>query len=227
MPKRSPRNKEHEYHGSKSFHIQPKNEKQERLLKAIDDHVLTVAVGCAGTGKTYCTGMKVAQLFLKGGYERIVLSRANVPTGRSLGAFPGTVQEKMAPWLAPITNVLREAFGKGHLEYLENKDQVMVQPLETIRGNSFNNSLIIVDEAQNLNMEEIKAITTRIGEDSKMILTGDPAQSDVKGGDDLMAFRHMCHTNNIEVPIVEFGPSDIVRSDIVAQLVKMFLNNGV
>ena len=113
--------------------------------------------GAAGTGKTYCTGMKAAQLYLKGGYEQIILTRANIPTGRSLGYFPGTVEEKMEPWLKPITNVLKNGLGKGRYEYMDSKDQIIVQPIETIRGNSFDYSIVIVDEAQNLSLEEIKA----------------------------------------------------------------------
>ena len=197
------------------------------MLKAIDFNVLTVVIGPAGTGKTYCTGMKVAQLFSTGRYSRIVLTRANVPTGKSLGFFPGTVAEKMEPWLAPITNVLKDGLGKGQYEYLERKGKIVVQPIETIRGNSYEDALVIVDEAQNLSMEEIKAITTRIGENSKMILTGDPAQSDVKNGTDLNRFCELCNSNSIDVGYIEFGIDDIVRSDIVGQLVRMFYNKGI
>lgn len=144
-----------------------------------------------------------------------------------LGFFPGTVAEKMEPWLAPITNVLKDGLGKGQYEYLERKGKIIVQPIETIRGNSYEDALVIVDEAQNLSMEEIKAITTRIGENSKMILTGDPAQSDVKNGTDLKRFCDLCNSNSIDVGYLEFGIDDIVRSDIVGQLVRMFYNKGI
>lgn len=211
----------------KPCYIQPKNQKQSEMLNSIEGSVLTVVIGPAGTGKTFCTGMKVAQLFSSGRYNKIILTRANVPTGKSLGFFPGTVQEKMAPWLAPIINVLKQGLGEGHYGYLERKAQIVVQPIETIRGNSYEDSLVIVDEAQNLSIEEIKAITTRIGENSKMILTGDPAQSDVKEGTDLTRFCNLCKENNIDVALIEFGINDIVRSDIVGQLVRMFYNKGI
>jgi len=216
-----------EVNASAAFHIQPKNTTQQYLLDCIDHNVMTVAVGPAGTGKTFCTGMKAAQLYLKGGYSNIILTRANVPTGRSLGYFPGTVEEKMEPWLRPITNVLKDGLGKGRYEYMVSKEQVVVQPIETIRGNSFEKSIIIVDEAQNLCLEEIKAITTRIGENSKLILLGDPNQSDVKDGDDLLDFVEMCNHHSIDVPIVRFTVNDIVRSDIVAQLIKMFTKENI
>lgn len=216
-----------EVKSSSAFHIQPKNEKQNFLLESIEHNSMTVCIGPAGTGKTFCAGMKAAQLFLKGNYDKIILSRANVPTGKSLGYFPGTVQEKMTPWLLPMMDVLTLALGKGRYDYMLTKEQIQIQPIETIRGRSFEDALVIVDEAQNLRLEEIKAVTTRLGENSKLIMLGDPAQSDVHDGDDLMDFVEMCTRHNIEIPVVRFGVNDIVRSDIVASLVKMFLRESV
>jgi phosphate starvation-inducible PhoH-like protein len=208
----------------KQFHVQPKNWKQSELMKSIRDYPITITIGSAGTGKTYCSTSTIANLFLSGKYEKIILSRSNIGTGKSLGAFPGTVQEKMAPWLLPITTVLEQSFGKGYYTYLKSKDIIEVQPLETIRGRSYENSLVIVDECQNLTFEEIKAITTRLGENSKMVLCGDPAQSDTNNGKDILKFVHLCHKYGIELPIIEFGVDDIVRSDIVAKIVKMLAN---
>ena len=211
-----------ELQSAASFHIQPKNPTQQYLLECIENSSITVAIGPAGTGKTYCTGMKISQLFLRGDYYRIVLSRANVPTGRTLGFFPGSVQQKMRPWLMPMTDVLKQGLGKGRFEFMEQKNEIEVQPIETIRGRSYDNSLIMVDEAQNLSIEEIKAITTRLGENSKLILSGDPAQSDVERGNNLLYFANMCQKYEIDIPVVRFTVNDIVRSDIVARLVKMF-----
>jgi phosphate starvation-inducible PhoH-like protein len=205
------------------FHIQPKTHNQSRLIDSIESYAITVTKGPAGTGKTYISAMTSARLYLKGGYDAIILSRANVPTGRTLGHFPGTIQEKMAPWLAPVINVLKQGLTTTHYENLVAKDRIQIQPLETIRGQSFENSIVLIDEAQNLTFEEIKAITTRLGEGSKLVLMGDPYQSDVDNGDALNAFCAMCERNNIEIPVVEFTIDDIVRSDIVAQLVKMFM----
>jgi phosphate starvation-inducible PhoH-like protein len=204
------------------FHIQPKTHNQSLMLDAIDDYSIVVAVGPAGTGKTYVACMKAAQLFNTGKYERIVLTRANVPTGKSLGSFPGTVEEKMAPWLAPMTSVLKKSFGKGKYDLMVKREEIHIQPIETIRGQSFENTLILIDESQNLNMDEIKAITTRMGEGSKMILMGDPDQSDVQNGFALTRFTNVCREYGIEIPVITFTENDIVRSDIVGQLVRMF-----
>jgi phosphate starvation-inducible PhoH-like protein len=206
-----------------SFNVLPKNQKQERLIKAIKESPITITVGCAGTGKTYCSAGTVAMLFSKGDFEKIVLTRANVPTGKTLGHFPGTIEEKMTPWLMPMMEVLKKAFGNGKFQYMLNKGIIEIQPIETIRGRSYENSLVLVDEAQNLCMDEIKAITTRIGENTKLVLMGDPAQSDVKEGKDLTLFANKCIKAGIEIPVVEFSVEDIVRSDIVGDLVKMFI----
>ena len=212
---------------SPSFHIQPKTAAQQYLLDSIDENILTIAIGPAGTGKTYCSAMKAAQLFLKGGYDNIILTRPNVPTGRSLGHFPGTVEDKMTPWLKPVMSVLEKALGKGRYEYMLSKGIIQIQPIETIRGQSFENAIILCDESQNLMLTEIKAMTTRLGEGSKMILMGDPAQNDLRAEDSLDKFADLCFKYNIQVPVIRFSIKDIVRSDLVADLCKMFLLAGI
>jgi phosphate starvation-inducible PhoH-like protein len=208
-----------------SFSVLPKNEKQDLLIQSIKNFPLTVTMGCAGTGKTYCSAGTIAQLFTtsRNGYDKIVLTRANVPTGKSLGHFPGTITEKMTPWLMPMLEVLQKSFGKGKFDFMLSKGQIDIQPIETIRGRSYENALVLVDEAQNLCMDELKAITTRIGENTKLVLMGDPAQSDVKNGEDLVEFCRKVSNSGIDLPIIEFGVDDIVRSDIVADLVRLFI----
>lgn len=210
-----------------SFNIIPKNQKQDKLIRSIKVYPITVTVGCAGTGKTYCSAGTVASLFLQGDYEKIVLSRANVPTGKTLGHFPGTIQDKMKPWLIPMLEVFEEAFGKNKYQYMLNNNQIEIQPIETIRGRSYKNSLVLVDEAQNLSIEELKAITTRLGENSKLVLMGDPAQSDIKSGQDLIRFCDIVQRSSIKLPVIKFGVDDIVRSDIVADLVRVFIKEGI
>lgn len=207
----------------KSFHINPKTHNQQLLLEAIDEFPITVTLGAAGVGKTFCAASKVAQLYMTGKYDSIILTRSNVPTGRSLGFFPGDIKEKLTPWLMPMISVLEKQLGKTKYDYILDKNILQLQPLETIRGRSFENSLVLVDECQNLTIEELKAITTRLGENSKMILMGDSSQSDINSGKDILRFVKLCLKHNIEIPIVEFTVDDIVRSDIVGQLVKAFI----
>jgi len=209
------------------FHVIPKNEKQNKLIRSIQMYPIVVTIGCAGTGKTYCSTGAIASLYQKGNYEKIVITRANVPTGKTLGHFPGTIQDKMTPWLMPMLEVLEYAFSKDKYKYMLNKGEIEIQPIETIRGRSYKDSLVLVDEAQNLSIEELKAITTRLGENSKLVLMGDPAQSDVKNGQDLMTFCSYVEKSGILLPVIEFTVEDIVRSDIVAELVKMFIEEKI
>jgi phosphate starvation-inducible PhoH-like protein len=211
----------------KQFHVQPKNDKQADLIKAIKRYSIVVTLGPAGCGKSYVSTSTIANLFITGGYDKIIISRTNIGTGKSLGAFPGTIQEKMAPWLLPITSILEKCFGKGYYSYLTAKEIIEVQPLETIRGRSFENSLVIVDECQNLTFEEIKAITTRLGENSKMVLCADPRQADWNNGMDILKFAKLCNKHNIAIPVVQFTSDDIVRSDIVGAIVKMLEKEGL
>jgi phosphate starvation-inducible PhoH-like protein len=185
------------------FHVIPKNEKQDKLIRSIKVYPITVTIGCAGTGKTFCSAGTVAHLYQKGGYEKIVITRANVPTGKSLGHFPGTIQEKMTPWLLPMLEVFERAFCKEKYKYMINKGEIEIQPIETIRGRSYENSLVLVDEAQNLSIDELKA--------------------DVRKGQDLLKFCALIKKNHIPLPVVKFTVDDIVRSDIVADLVRMFI----
>jgi len=209
------------------FHVIPKNEKQDKLIRAIKVYPITVTIGCAGTGKTYCSAGTVASLYMQGKYDKIVVTRANVPTGKTLGHFPGTIQDKMTPWLLPMLEVFEKAFGKEKYKYMMNKGEIEIQPIETIRGRSYENALVLVDEAQNLSMDELKAISTRLGENSKLILMGDPAQSDVRNGEDLLRFCKLIKNCGISLPVVEFTVDDIVRSDIVADLVRMFIKENL
>ena len=214
-------------HSVTNFNILPKNEKQDDLICGIKAAAITVTIGCAGTGKTYCSAGTVAQLFMKGKYKKIVLTRANVPTGKSLGHFPGTIEEKMTPWLMPMLEVLTKAFGKGKYEYMLAKGEIEIQPIETIRGRSYEDALVLVDEAQNLCMDELKAISTRLGQNSKLVLMGDPAQSDVKDGYDLIRFCRKVNAAGLKIPVIEFGVEDIVRSDVVADLVRLFIEEDM
>jgi phosphate starvation-inducible PhoH-like protein len=223
--KRKQNNSEREYVPPCKLYV-PRTAKQELLGQAYHTYQLVTGIGCAGTGKTYTTGMIAARMLVDGKIDKIVLSRPNIPTGRTLGHFPGTVGDKLAPWLAPITNVLKEGLGAGTFEKLVDT-KIMIQPLETIRGMSFEDSFVIIDESQNLTIEEIKAISTRIGEGTVMALIGDPAQSDVKGGNDLTRFVNMCNKNEIEVPLVEFTVDDVVRSDICGDLIRMFHKENI
>lgn len=208
------------------YQLEAKTQPQLDLINSITGHTLTVALGCAGTGKTYIAASMAAKYLLDGTHDKVILVRANVPTGGSLGFFPGTVEEKLTPWLQPMLSVMKQNLGFGDYEARLGRS-ILLQPLETIRGCSFDDAIILVDECQNLSIEEIKAITTRIGQNTKLIMMGDATQSDVANGSHITRFADMCGRHNVSIPVVCFGLEDIVRSDTVADLVKMFYRENL
>lgn len=206
----------------------PKTQVQSELFHDLDHNNLIVALGPAGTGKTYTCCTKAAIWLSRGSIHKIVLARANVSTGKSLGAIPGTLEEKLEPWMLPMTDILRQQLQDGFYEYCERKRKIETVSLETIRGRSFDNAMILVDEAQQLTIDELKAITTRVGENSVLVLMGDPKQSDIANKSGLVKFVDLVSKYNPEhCSIIEFEMEDIVRSNICAQMVKMFYSAGL
>lgn len=214
----------------RKFIIQPRSHKQKDYLRALNEEAVVIALGPAGTGKTFCAAAWAGQQLTRNNIEKIILTRANVPTGKSIGYFPGTIEEKLEPWLAPVTSIIKDVIGKGAYECQIKKGNIEMIPLETIRGRSWDNTIILVDEAQNLTIEEIKAVSTRIGEGSRMVFMGDASQSDLKNGKEnaLNKFCDLVEKYSIDgTRIIEFGVDDIVRSDICAALVEAFYKEGI
>jgi phosphate starvation-inducible PhoH-like protein len=216
------------HHPKPEIDYAPKTQVQAELFHDLDHNNLLVVLGHAGTGKTYTCCVKAAQWLVRGVIDRIILARANVPTGRSLGAIPGTLQEKLEPWTLPMTDVLKEKLGASFYEYLVSKERIQTVALETIRGRSFDNAFILIDECQQLTLDEIKAISTRVGEHSVLVFMGDPQQSDLKHKDSpILKFIDLLKKHKPEkTSIIEFDLDDIVRSDICASMVKMFYLSG-
>ena len=210
------------------INFSPKTAQQAELLHELKNNNLIVAMGPAGTGKTF-TACSQAAIWLVGGHiDRVVLARANVPTGKSLGAIPGTLEEKLEPWVLPMTDVLRNQMGKAYYDHAVSKGKIETVALETIRGRSFDNAMILIDEAQQLTMDELKAITTRIGENSVLVLMGDPKQTDKVNLTGLVEFTNLLSKHNINgTALVEFHLDDIVRSDTCANMVRMFYKEGL
>ena len=216
-----------ETHPKQGISLLPKNERQKEYIDALTTASQIVVTGPAGTGKSYIAATQAARLFQAGIVDRIILTRPNVPTGRSIGFFPGTLQEKMAPWVLPFTDVLERHLGKEAVEIAMKKDNIQIVPFEVIRGRTFDNSFVVLDEAQNTTIQEIKAFLTRVGEDSQVIVNGDIAQSDLKGDSGLKKVIELISKYKMPVPVIEFGLDDIVRSDICAMWVKSFHKAGL
>lgn len=176
-----------------------------------------MALGPAGSGKTYIAVSKAVEAFDEGKVQRIVLSRPAVEAGESLGFLPGNLDEKLAPYLRPLYDVLLERMGVKRLKALMAEGLIEVAPLAYMRGRTLSEAFVILDEAQNCTYTQLKMFLTRLGWNANMIITGDPRQSDIPGsGLNTVAQK----LQDLEgVAIVDLKDSDIVRHKLVADIV--------
>lgn len=213
--------------GKKEFELLPKTDKQAMYIEALKESDQVVVLGPAGTGKTYVVSTFAASQYHTKDIEKIVITRPHVAVGKDIGFLPGTLEEKCAPWALPVIDVLEKHLGKGVVETGLKNGNIETVPLALIRGRSFDNTLMIIDEAQNLTVEELKALVTRVGEGSKLVINGDTQQSDLKMGDGLSKLTHLIKKYTLPIPVIEFTVKDIIRSDITAMWVKTFLSEGL
>lgn len=202
--------------------VQPMNYIQGTYLDAIRSSEIVFGIGSAGTGKTYVAASFAAEQFFYRRVNKIILTRPNVETGRGLGFLPGTLEEKYAPYLDPFDSVFSNALGAGNYEAALRAKTIEPRPLGFMRGATFDNAIVLVDEAQNCTKAEIKMILSRIGKNTKIILSGDTDQSDIddSGLDD--AVRRLEGIEGIEV--VRFMHDDIVRSRMCKSIILAYNN---
>ncbi len=205
----------------------PRTENQRLLIDALKENRQVFILGPAGTGKTYIAATFAADLYTLKEIDKIVITRPHVAVGKDMGYLPGTLEEKTYPWALPVLDVLIKHLGKGAVETGIKNGNIEMAPLALMRGRSFDNSFIIVDESQNITTHELKMLLTRVGEGSTIVLNGDAQQSDLKEADGLSKVIHLAKKYMLPVPVVEFGVGDIVRSDICAQWVKVFMKESI
>jgi phosphate starvation-inducible PhoH-like protein len=200
--------------------VKPLNFIQGAYLDAIKSNDIIFGIGSAGTGKTFIAASYAAeQLFYKK-VDKIILTRPNIETGRGLGFLPGTLEEKYAPYLLPFDAIFSRALGRGFYEYALKSKTIEPTPLGFLRGTTFEDCIVLVDEAQNCTREEMKMLLSRIGRNCKMIFSGDTEQSDIpnSGLDD--ACDRLENIKGVEV--IEFLDEDIVRSEICKQIIMAY-----
>jgi|TARA_R110000796_G_scaffold18303_10_gene55494 phosphate starvation-inducible protein PhoH and related proteins len=207
--------------------IVPKTENQGKLLEALKSSRQVFILGPAGTGKTYVTATYAADLYTMKEIDKIVITRPHVAVGKELGFLKGDLQEKTMPWALPVLDVLEKHLGKGAVETGIKSGNIEMAPLALMRGRSFDNAFIIVDETQNITTHELKMLLTRVGEGTTIVLNGDVQQSDLKEADGLTKVIHMAKKYMLPVPIIEFNMDDIIRSDITKMWVKTFYAEGI
>lgn len=198
--------------------IRPKSEGQKALLEAIDARSLTLALGPAGTGKTYLAIAKAVEALEQGRVGRIVLSRPAVEAGESIGFLPGVMEEKLAPYLRPLYDALSDRLSMKRLKALIAEGAIEIAPVGFMRGRTLNNAFVVIDEAQNCTYGQIKMLLTRLGWHSTMVVTGDPAQSDLLP--DLSGLGPVAERLELapNVAVVRLTETDIVRHPLVAEM---------
>jgi phosphate starvation-inducible PhoH-like protein len=202
--------------------VKPLNYIQETYLNAIKTNDIVFGIGSAGTGKTYVAASYAASELFHRRVDKIILTRPNVETGRGLGFLPGTLEEKYAPYLDPFDQVFSNSLGKGFYEYAIKSKAIDPRPLGFMRGATFDNAIVLVDEAQNATKTELKMLLSRIGKNTKMIISGDEEQSDIVDTGLMDAVKRLEGIKGIEV--VRFLDSDIVRSKMCKSIILAYKN---
>lgn len=203
--------------------IRPKTLNQKRYVDAIDKHTIVFGIGPAGTGKTYLAMAKAVQALQSKQVNRIILTRPAVEAGERLGFLPGTLYEKIDPYLRPLYDALHDMLDPDSIPRLMAAGTIEVAPLAYMRGRTLNDAFIILDEAQNTNPEQMKMFLTRLGFDSKIVITGDVTQVDLPGGtkSGLRQVREILEG----VPDVHFSlltSHDVVRHKLVGRIVDAY-----
>ena len=206
--------------------LSPRNRSQQEYLAKLQDESLSIvfAVGPAGTGKTMLAVQNGIKLFQEGKIKKIIVTRPAVSVDEDLGFLPGTLEEKMAPWTRPIFDVFSEYYQKRDIARYIDEGIIEISPLAYMRGRSFKNAYIVADEIQLATIAQVKMLLTRIGEGSKMVVTGDLAQADRGANNGLYDFIRkielMPYLNHID--IAYFGHADIERHAAVREVLKIY-----
>lgn len=211
---------------NQQVNITPKNFHQDDLLGYLQNDSVNIvfAIGPAGTGKTIVSTLAGIKELKGGNVDKFVVTRPAVSVDEQHGFLPGTLQEKMAPWTRPIFDVFEEYYAPDQIEYMLNDNKVEIAPLAYMRGRTFKNSYIIADEMQNATDSQMKMLLTRIGEGSKLVITGDLAQHDrgfESNGLKLFIERLMKYSSD-RIKLVQFDSQDIERHPVVDEVLRLY-----
>ena len=212
----------------KKIDIIPRNINQETYLEELDnmEKSIVFAVGPAGTGKTMLAAQWAIKMLWEGKYDKIVITRPNVAVDdKDIGFLPGDIFKKMTPWMLPLLDIFKEYYSLKEIEYLLTEEILEICPIAYIRARTFKNSIVIVDEAQGTSANSMLSILTRIGENSKMVITGDMKQADKGSSNGLQDF--MDRTQGISstlqnISIVKFTNKDIERHKAVKEILSIY-----
>jgi phosphate starvation-inducible PhoH-like protein len=203
--------------------IQPKSINQRRYMEAVERHDMVFGIGPAGTGKTYLAVAMAVSAMLSKKVNRIILARPAVEAGERLGFLPGTLQEKIDPYLRPLYDALYDMLEPEKVDRFLEKNVIEIAPIAFMRGRTLNDSFIILDEAQNTTSEQMKMFVTRMGLNSKVVITGDITQIDLPGGKRsglLEAIEILKHVQGLV--FMYFDETDVVRHNLVQRIIRAY-----
>ena len=206
--------------------VRAKTQGQKNYLEAIDQNTITFGIGPAGTGKTYLAVAKAVNALYAKQISRIILTRPAVEAGERLGFLPGTLSEKIDPYLRPLFDALQEMLEPEILTKLMESSVIEVAPLAYMRGRTLNDSFIILDEAQNTTGEQMKMFLTRLGFNSKMVVTGDTTQVDLPGGKSGLSIATSILGDVEGLGIERLTSKDVVRHELVTRIVDAYEKAG-
>jgi len=226
------KNAEHKESNIKSFKqliktpkksVIARSEKQSDYIKALKENDIVMALGPAGTGKSFLAVSVAVTLLMEKKIERVILSRPAVEAGEKLGFLPGDMKEKVDPYLRPLYDALYELFGADKIDKKIETGEIEIAPLAFMRGRTLKNCFAILDEAQNATETQIKMFLTRIGENSKLVVNGDPSQVDLTN----KTHSGLSKSKNIlkdleEIKIIEFDHNDVVRHPLVSKIIRAY-----
>jgi phosphate starvation-inducible PhoH-like protein len=200
-----------------------RSQKQSDYIKALRENDIVIALGPAGTGKSFLAVSVAITMLMEKKVERVILSRPAVEAGEKLGFLPGDMKDKVDPYLRPLYDALYELFGYEKIDKKIETGEIEIAPLAFMRGRTLKNSFAILDEAQNATETQIKMFLTRIGENSKLVVNGDPSQVDLVNKSYSGLVKSKKILNNVkEIKIVEFNHKDVVRHPLVSKIIKAY-----
>lgn len=208
---------------TKKRSVQARSPQQGKYIEAMYNNDLVFGIGPAGTGKTYLAVAMAVSMFESGKVERIILSRPAVEAGEHLGFLPGEMKEKMDPYMRPLYDALHDTMDSDKLKKLIATEEIEIAPLAYMRGRSLNNAFVILDEAQNATDMQLLMFLTRAGQNSRMIITGDPAQTDLpKGAKSGLKEAQYVLEGVDSINFTQFSTKDIVRSALVTKILEAY-----